>query len=169
MTRERVPGWELALSLIASGEAPVHLGALTIRRDTAGPGSTGLVRLIVEAAESTPAQGAKAQLDDVREHVDELSASDARLQSLLFEYGYSCEIEANYGMGTVLLAGPAVEPPTRLINNRTHLPHSVRVGARICRHHAECREFARQPLGPRGLPRLGLCRVRPVRKERLDA
>ena len=108
MTRRRGPRWDLALSLIASGEAPVHLGALTIWRDTAGPRSTGLVRITVEAAENTPVQGAKALLDDLQEHVAHLGASDARLQSLLFEYGYSCEIEANYGMGTVLLAGPRI-------------------------------------------------------------
>jgi hypothetical protein len=84
---------------------------VTIWRDTAGQRSTGLIRFTVEAAENTPGPGATDLLDDLREHVGQLSATDARLQRLLAEHGYSCEVVADYGMGTASLAGPAVETP----------------------------------------------------------
>jgi hypothetical protein len=102
--------WELALALIASGEAAVHMRAVTIWRDTAGPRATGLVRFTIETDENTPEDTVGALLDELREHVTQFGASDARLDRLLSEYGYSCEVVANYGMGTGSLAGPIVEP-----------------------------------------------------------
>lgn len=104
------PRWQVALSLIESGEGSVHLGSVTLSHDIAGPASTGLVRIELEVSEGTPGPVAAGLLDDLRRHVDELMVDDVRLGVLLRRYGFSCEVITDYGKGTSRLAGPWIQP-----------------------------------------------------------
>jgi len=98
------PRWELALSLIASGEAPVRLGALQLWRDTIGPHATGVIRVTAEVPHGISETAALRVLEAQRKVLDEVAAGDQRLAELLREHGCRWEAVYDYGMGTSLIA-----------------------------------------------------------------
>jgi hypothetical protein len=79
--------WELALTLIGSGEAPVRLGDIEISRDAAGPTADGVVHMTVTVAEHADAEVARAALLRGRQVADEATAADPRFARLLAKYG----------------------------------------------------------------------------------
>jgi hypothetical protein len=95
--------WELALTLIGSGEGAVRLGDVEIWRDTAGPNADGVVRMTVPVAESADPAVARAALLRGRQVTDEAASADPRFARLLDQYGCRWEIVSDYGMGAILL------------------------------------------------------------------
>jgi hypothetical protein len=95
--------WELALALIASGEAAVKVGEVVISRIVAGPRADGLRCIDVTVSESAPEQVGHAALERGKEQLDELRSADPRFAQLLDRYERRWEVVADHGMGTVLL------------------------------------------------------------------
>jgi hypothetical protein len=81
------PRWELALTLIDSGEAPVRLGEVEISRGTAGPNADGMVRMVVTVAERADPEVARAALLRGRQVTDDAAFADPRFSRLVDEYG----------------------------------------------------------------------------------
>ena len=61
------PRWDLALSLIESGEAPVRLGMLQLWRTTTGPRPDGLIHMTVEVDEAMTEEAARELLRRARD------------------------------------------------------------------------------------------------------
>jgi hypothetical protein len=95
--------WELALTLIGSGEAPVRLGEVEVSRSTSGPNADGVIRMTVTVAERADREVAQTALLHGTQVVDEAASADPRFARLLDQYGCRWEIVSDYGMGTVLL------------------------------------------------------------------
>jgi hypothetical protein len=51
------PRWELALTLIDSGEGPVRLGVVEIWRNVAGPTADGMIRMTIRVGEHADREG----------------------------------------------------------------------------------------------------------------
>jgi hypothetical protein len=96
--------WELALTLIGSGEAPVRLGDVKIWRSTAGPNADGVIRMTVAVGERVDRDVAQTALLHGRRVADEATSADPRFGRLLDQYGCRWEIVHDYGTGSVLLA-----------------------------------------------------------------
>ena len=101
----RGPRWELALSLMESGEAPIVVGSVGLSRDTSGPHADGLIRVVVRSATEVLTTGdARAQVNAAKATMQAVDAADPRFGDLLDRYGCRWELVYDYGMGTVLLA-----------------------------------------------------------------
>jgi hypothetical protein len=99
--------WELALTLLESGEAPVWLGAVTVRRDAQGPTPDGLVHVEfpcnVDPDRATKG-AAEADMAQALALVGVISAADPRFEALLQRFWVVYEYIYDYGMGSILLA-----------------------------------------------------------------
>jgi hypothetical protein len=98
------PHWELALSLIESGEAPVRLGPAELYRWTSGPNADGTIHISVDVSRPVVGQIALESVRQAREAIDSAAASDPRFADLLRKHGCRWEVVHNYGMGAVLIA-----------------------------------------------------------------
>ena len=112
----RGPRWELAISLLESGEAPVLLGNVQLWRSTSGPQADGRIQVTVEVGERASEAVARDALRQAHETVDAAAASDEVFAKLLLEHRPRWEVVHNYGMGTTLVAsqdrdGNVVYPP----------------------------------------------------------
>ena len=94
--------WELALSLLETGEAPVRMGALTLYRDAACPAHDGLIHVEVDSP-NEPDQVTKEMARAVAQ-IQAITASDPRFGELLDRFGSVYEYVRDYGMGRVLVA-----------------------------------------------------------------
>jgi hypothetical protein len=99
--------WELALSLLETGEGPVRAGDVILRRATAGPAADG--RIHVEVLCSTDPDSLTATLAETEfrqglDQVDAMAAADVRLATLIARCGVVRQYVWNYGMGSSLLA-----------------------------------------------------------------
>lgn len=94
--------WELAITLIDSGDAPVRLGEVEIWRSTAGPNADGVIRMTVAVGEDTDREVAKAALVRGRLVVGHAAVADPRFARLLDQYGCRWEVVSDYGMGSVV-------------------------------------------------------------------
>ncbi len=98
------PRWELALSLLESGEAPVRLGSIQMWRDTSGPRADGRIRITVGVGESVSEAVAREALHRAHETVDAVAATDENFANLLIDHRAHWELVHDYGMGTTLVA-----------------------------------------------------------------
>jgi hypothetical protein len=99
------PRWELALGLIESGESPVLLGPVELRRGVSGPLADGVISVVVRSSTSAPTyETARTDVNVARAVIASATAADPRLQDLLTRYGSRWELVDDYGMGTLLLA-----------------------------------------------------------------
>lgn len=106
--------WELALELLATGEASVNLRGLVLRVDPATPKSRR--RMHIEfACPVDPSQVGKSQherleslaqrdLDMARQTIDAVCHADKRFGNLVAESGLVYECVHRYGMGALLVA-----------------------------------------------------------------
>jgi hypothetical protein len=114
------PRWELAKSLLDSGEAPVLLGNVRLWRSTSGPRADGRITVTVGVGERVSEASARESLRQAHETVDAVAAGDAGFAQLLHAHHPRWELVHDYGMGTVLIASedadgnlvwPSNEPP----------------------------------------------------------
>ena len=95
--------WDLALTLIDSGEAPVRLGLVEIWRSTAGPNADGVIRMTVTVGEHADREVAQTALLNGRQVADQAASADPRFARLLDQYGCRWEVVRSYGTGAVRL------------------------------------------------------------------
>jgi hypothetical protein len=95
--------WELAPTLIESGEVPVRLGEVEIWRSTAGPRADGVIRVLVTVPERSDQEVAQAALLRGRQVADMACSADPRFARLLDQYGVQREIVQDYDTGAVRL------------------------------------------------------------------
>jgi hypothetical protein len=108
------PRWDVALQLLTSGEAPIHIGVLVLSSDPASAKEPR--RLHVEfdcpydpsQVGKTPQERlrlvAQRDLDAARQTVDDLRRADERFAALVAESGLVYEYVHRYGMGALLVA-----------------------------------------------------------------
>lgn len=110
------PGWDLALQLLLSGEAPVGLGDLILRTDPGTPNQGR--RLHIEfACPSNPALSTAANLErlqalgdhdleEARGLIKSACEMDSRFAAIVADSGVIYEFVHNhdYGLGTLLVA-----------------------------------------------------------------
>jgi hypothetical protein len=97
------PRWELALTLIDSGEGPVRLGEVEIWRNVAESTADGMIRMTMRVGEHADRDDGQTALLQGRQVADEAASADPRFARLLDQYGCCWEIVSDHGMGTVLL------------------------------------------------------------------
>lgn len=97
------PRWELALSLIDSGEAAVKLGDVEISRHASGPTADGMIRMMIKVDRRANRDMGLAALQRGRQIAEQAARSDPRFADMLNAYGCRWEVVHDYGMGTVLL------------------------------------------------------------------
>ena len=98
------PRWELALSLIASGEAPVRLGPAQLSRWTSGPNADHAIHISVDVGQEVTSDVALESVRQAKVVIEGAAASDSRFADLLGKHVCQWEVVQNYGMGAVLLA-----------------------------------------------------------------
>src|SRR5664279_2252130 len=98
------PRWELALSLIASGEAPVRLGPAELSRWTSGRNADHAIHISVEVGQEVTSEVALELVSQARVVIDGAAASDPRFAALLGKHVCQWEVVHDYGMGAVLRA-----------------------------------------------------------------
>lgn len=99
--------WQLALDLIENGEAAVSLaGDTQIRRSAGWPGADGHIYVgVVVDGDTVSKQAAQSRVDEARRRVDDLAKADPRFAALVRTHGVIWELVADYGSGSVQLAG----------------------------------------------------------------
>ena len=97
------PRWELAKSLLASGEAPVLLGNVQLWRSASGPQADGRINVTVRVGELASEKSARDTLRRAHEAVETVAATDAELAQLLRAHRPRWALVHDYGMGTVLI------------------------------------------------------------------
>jgi hypothetical protein len=103
--------WELTLSLLASGQAPIRLGGLQLWRDANGPDASGVILVTTEVPEKMAEPAALGVIQEQRDALEEVAARDERFAALLTKHGCRFEVVHNYGMGTSLLASAEGDDP----------------------------------------------------------
>ena len=98
------PRWELALSLIESGEAPVKLGPAELCRWTSGPNADHAIHISVDVGQEVTSEVALESVRQAKVVIGGAAASDSRFADLLGKHVCRWEVVHNYGMGAVLLA-----------------------------------------------------------------
>lgn len=97
------PRWELALTLIENGEAPVLLDEVEIRRGFAGPNADGVIFMSVTVGEHANRDVGLDALGRGRESVNNAVSADPRFAELVDKYGCRWAVVHDYGMGKILL------------------------------------------------------------------
>jgi hypothetical protein len=103
--------WDLALSLIESGESGVLLGTdIEIRRQIGWPEADDKVHIAVVTGQAVPdPAAAQRQVARARNAIHRLLSKDDRLSEICRRYGVVWEYLGDTGMGTVHLAAISEE------------------------------------------------------------
>jgi len=112
--------WELAKSLLDSGEAPVMLGNIQLWRSTSGPGADGRISVTVRVADHVSEAFARDTLRQAHEVVAAVAATDSEFARLLRLHDCRWELVHDYGMGTVLVASEDADGNTVWPSEGTH-------------------------------------------------